>query len=53
MTAIPELQRVLRRLKKNIGRISQRFAKVRQELRRLFIQCKDLKTLTISTPRYV
>ena len=26
MTAIPELQRALRRLKKNIGRISQRFA---------------------------
>ena len=24
-----------------------------QELRRLFIQCKDLKILTISTPRYV
>jgi hypothetical protein len=38
---------------KNIGRISQRFAHFLQELRRLFIQCKDLKTLTISTPRYV
>ena len=35
---------------KNIGRISRRFAHFSQYLRGAFIQCKDLKTLTISTP---
>ena len=36
-----------------VGRISQRFAHFCKNFAILFIQCKDLKTLTISTPRYV